>query len=89
MDLRTSLPGTKIAAILVAVALILWRIWERRLVGLSTDWLVLLSLYSIFSVLAPEGRVRSSVTFVTIAGLLLLYAWGQTPFILDLVRTRS
>jgi hypothetical protein len=89
MDFRKSVPPSHVAAVLLAAALILWRMWESRLVGIATDWVVLISLYGIFSLFAPEGRVRTSGTIAAIAGLMLLYAWGQAPFILALVRPPS
>jgi hypothetical protein len=82
MDLKKPIPPSHVAAVLTAVALILWRIWAIPLVGLWRDWIVILALYGVFALLAPVGRLRTSVTAAAMAGLMLIYAWGHVPRLL-------
>lgn len=89
MDFKRPIPASQAVEVLLAVALILWRIWARPIAGLWADWVTLLALYWIFTVLSPEGRVRTTVTVGSMAALVLLYAWSQSPFLLALLRTAS
>jgi hypothetical protein len=86
MDLRKPIPASHVAAVLTAVALILWRIWAVPLAGLWRDWVILLSIFGVVSLFVPHGRARTSVTVGAMAGLMILYGWGQFPRILALLR---
>lgn len=73
----------------VAAALILlaWRIFWHPLPGLWNDWIVLLSLYWIFTACARRSRAWLAVTLLTMTILFLIYAARQVPMTLDLLRS--
>jgi len=87
MGYQKPVPPSQIVEVLVAIALILWRIWEVPIATLWRDWIVLLVAYAMFLSFAPAGRVRTSVTVAAMAGCMLLYAWGQGPHLLALLRS--
>lgn len=73
----------------VAAALILlaWRISWHPLPGLWNDWIVLLSLYWIFTACARRSRAWPAVTFLAMLLLFLIYAARQVPMTMDLLRS--
>jgi len=86
MDLKKPLPAAHVAAALVAVALILWRIWAVPVAGLWRDWVTLLAIYGVFALLAPAGRLRNAAAVGAMAGLLLIYFCGRFSQFLALFR---
>jgi hypothetical protein len=89
IDFRSKIPASQIAEVLGATALILWRIWEIPLTGLWRDWITLLAVYWLFSIFAGEKRSATPVTLTLMAGLMILYGWGQYPYLLRLLGLSS
>ena len=87
MDFKKPLSPSAVAEALTAALLILWRIWEVPVVTLWRDWITVLSIFWLFQVLAPAGRARAAVTFGAMAGLAVLYGWGQVPHVFALLRS--
>lgn len=87
MELKRKVPLTQVAEILTAVALLLWRIWDIPLASLWRDWVTLLALYWVFIVFAEGKRIGSSITLTLMAALMLIYGWGQFPYLLALFGT--
>jgi len=84
MELNQKIPLTQVAEVLAAIALLLWRIWDVPLDSLWHDWVSLLSLYWLFNIFAEGKRIGASVTLMLMAALMLLYGWGQFPYLLAL-----
>jgi hypothetical protein len=74
----TAIPARQVAEILVAVALILWRIVDRTADGLWMDWTLVLCMYWITSIFAG-AREQGAAAVVFVAGLMALYLWYQLP----------
>ncbi len=72
----------------VAAALILlaWRIIAYPLSGLWRDWIVVLSLYWIFTACARKSRAWTAVTAGVVLWLFMAYAARQIPMTMDLLR---
>ena len=87
MDFKKPLPPAAVAEGLIAVLLILWRVWEVPVVGLWRDWITVLSIFWLFQIMAPAGRAKAAVTFGAMAGLAVLYGWGQFPHVFALLRS--
>jgi len=77
-DSQRSLPrGTwEVAAALLIIAL-RFRVYPFSF--LWHDWVVLVCLYWIFTVLGSKTKAWPWITGALMAGLLLLYSWGQLP----------
>ena len=67
------------AELLAASALLIGRLVTRPLPELWRDWVVLLSAYWIYTVLAGGSRHWPRVTVAVIAFLFGIYASGQLP----------
>lgn len=85
MDLNRRVPplAWEIAA---ASILVIWRVVFYPLDSLWTDWVLILSLYWIFTAWARPTHAWPVVTLVLMLGLLALYASRQIPLILDVLR---
>ena len=79
VDPRHKFTPSQVAEIVAALLLICWRIVDRAAENLWRDWLLLLSLYWIFSVFAVERRTWAAGTMVFLAGLTALYLSGHLP----------
>lgn len=82
-ELNRKIPLSQVAEVLAAVGLLLWRIWSILWTRNVLDWAALLALYWIFCVFATGKRIWAPVTILTMAGLLLLYGFGQIPHAID------
>ena len=71
--------------VVAALLLLGWRAWSYPLAGLWRDWVVILCLFWIFTVLAGRTRAWPWVTGAVMAGLLTLYSLGQLPLTLALL----
>jgi len=74
-----SLPLRARAELLAASALLVGRLLSRPLSELWRDWVILLSAYWIYTVLAGGSRHWPKVTVAVISFLLGIYAAGQLP----------
>ena len=79
VDPRQKFSGSQVAEVAAAMILICWRIVDRAAENLWRDWLVLLSLYRIFSVFAGKQRAWAAGTMVFLAGLTALYLSSHLP----------
>lgn len=70
-----------------AAAILAWRYRSYPFSGLWRDWVVILALFWIFTVLAGRTRSWPWVTGAVMAGLLTLYSMGQLPLTLALLGT--
>ena len=82
IDWKQKISALRIAEVLAAAALLLWRIWEIPLVTLWRDWVTILTAYWMFLIAVQDPRVRLRGTVVATTGLMLLYACGQVPHLL-------
>jgi len=71
--------------ILAAALILAWRYRAHPFSGLWRDWVVILCLFWIFTVLAGRTRAWPWVTGAVMAGLLTLYSLGQLPLTLALL----
>jgi hypothetical protein len=79
VDLRRKLATSQIAEVVTALLVICWRVIDRAADNLWRDWLLILSLYWIFSVFAVERRTWTVGTAVFLVGLTALYLSGHLP----------
>ena len=87
MDLKRPVSVSQVVEALIAIAFILWRIWEVPVATLWRDWITLVSIFWLFEIVAPAGRSRKPVTIGFIAGFMVLYGWGQFPHLLAMLRS--
>jgi hypothetical protein len=64
---------------IAASLLLLWRIWILPVGNLCRDTVAIVALYWLIIRFAAATRLARAATFLVMAGLLVLYAWGQAP----------
>ena len=69
----------RIAEVSAAIGLLTWRAAVLPLPGLFRDWIVLLSVYWIFTVFGSRTRAWPYVTGGVMVLLAILYLQGQGP----------
>jgi hypothetical protein len=82
----TETPGdrrARIAEVSAAVGLLAWRIVVLPLPGLLRDWVVLLSLYWIFTIFGHRSKLWPWVTAAVMILLAMVYLLGQLPHTLE------
>ena len=79
--LRKPVPPVAWEVLLVSL-LAAWRAWSHPSSLLWRDWFLLLCLFWIFTALASRTRAWPYVAGTLMAGLLVLYGWGQLPLTL-------
>lgn len=63
--------------------LAIWRLVQPPAVGLWRDWVLILSVYSVFSIYRHKSPAWPTVTVATMAFLLGIYVHGQLPYALS------
>lgn len=63
--------------ILAAAVLLTIRAWIYPVSGLWRDWVAILCAFWIFTAVASKTKAWPYVAGAVMAGLLLLYGWGQ------------
>jgi hypothetical protein len=74
--------------ILAAGAVVGARAWALSGQGVWRDWIVLLALYWMLAAVGYRSRAWPYLSGTVMAGLLVLYGWGQIPFALAALRLR-
>jgi hypothetical protein len=69
-----------------ALILLTWRVVWYPWSGLWRDWVVILSLYWIFTACAGKSRAWPAATLLVMLWLFAVYASGQIPLTMDLLR---
>jgi hypothetical protein len=75
----------RIAEVSVAIGLLLWRIVVLPLPGLLRDWVSILALYWIISVIGERSKAWPWVTAATMLLLGGIYAQGQFPHLFEIL----
>jgi hypothetical protein len=78
-DFKQPLSLRRVAEVLAALLLLLWRLYESIRLHRLLDWLLLISLYWLFSIVARDRRIAAAGTVVFVVGLMILYLSGQLP----------
>jgi len=73
--------------VLGAAAVIAWRFRSHPLNTLWRDWVVILCLFWIFTALAGRTKAWPAVTALVMTFLLAIYAAGQVPQTLAVLRS--
>ncbi len=69
-----------------ASLILLWRVLCYPAENLPFDWIVLISVYWIFTVRARHSRAWQVVTILLILWLFGIYAYRQIPLTIDALR---
>lgn len=82
----TSRPPAVFWEVLAASVVLVWRVLRSPLAEAWSDWVVILSVYWIFTALASETKAWRLVTVATMLVLFALYASIQIPLALEVLR---
>jgi hypothetical protein len=77
--LRTEIPARRVAEILGAIFLLLWRITACPMPNLWRDWVALGALYWLLSITLTGKRAWLPVTMIYGLSLMSIYLWGNLP----------
>jgi len=69
----------KIVELVGAALILLWRVLAVPFVQLRTDWLAIVAVFWVVTVLTERSKVRPWLTVGTMAILLAIYLTGQLP----------
>ena len=74
-----SAPRRRIAELIGAALVLLWRVLAVPFPQLRTDWLALIALFWVVTVVTERSKARPWITVGTMAILLAIYLYGQLP----------
>ena len=69
----------KIVELVGAALILLWRLLAVPYAQFRTDWLAIVAVFWVVTVLTERSKVRPWVTVGTMATLLAIYLAGQLP----------
>lgn len=86
-DLRKPTPRD-LWELAAALGVVGWRAWAYPLRGLWRDWVALLAVYWILALWGSRSRAWPYVSGAVMAGLLVLYGFGQLPLVVQAFGSR-